>query len=98
MTTAYEQDIAKLRGILHMAEQARSTPEKMLHYRPLVDAIKRALALLSTPHPHDEPLRFAITALVCSTRKGQCGTWFVTDADMYMFAMDQIARLYGPVR
>ena len=97
MSTAFEQELAALRGVLYLADMAKSSHAQLLQHRPLVGAIRRALALLAQPHPHDEPLRFALLALMSSTRRGECGNWYVTDADMYRFSMDQISRLHGPV-
>ena len=97
MATPFEQDIAAIRQVLHLAESARGAPAQLMQHRPLVDAIKRALALLQRPHPHDEPLRFAVLALLTACRPGESGTWYVHDAAMHRFAMDQLARLYGPI-
>lgn len=97
MATPFEQDVEAIRAALYLAELARGAPAQLMQYRPLVDAIKRALALLQKPHPHDEPLRFAVLALLTSSRRGDSGTWYVHDAGMHRFAMDQLARIYGPI-
>lgn len=97
MATPFEQDIAAIRNVLYLAEAARGAPAQLLQHRPLVDAIKLALALLEKPHPHDEPLRFAVLALLTACRRGDSGNWYVRDAVMHRFAMDQLAKMYGPI-
>jgi ADP-dependent phosphofructokinase/glucokinase len=40
-----------------------------------------------------EPLRFALSALLQSVKRGASANWYVTDAELFVWAMDELDKL-----
>jgi ADP-dependent phosphofructokinase/glucokinase len=40
-----------------------------------------------------EPVRFALSALLQSAKRGASANWYVTDAELFVWAMDELNRL-----
>lgn len=88
--TEIEQAATKIRGLIYFAKAAKGQPERESLYREMLETLTWCLAFLEKPHPNEEPLRFALYALMQSTKRTELGNWYVTDAELYTWAMDQL--------
>lgn len=89
----HEQEVARIRGLIHRAKAAKGQPERESLYREMLETLTWCLAWLEEPHPNEEPLKFALHALLQSVRRTELGNWYVTDAELYTWAMDQLDTL-----
>lgn len=99
MANTFQRDLQQLRGVLHLAERARSNYEILQQHRPLVDAIRRALAMLDRPHPADIPMQMAITAALQGVRFGPHGPAdiAIVDRALWAWGMRELRRIWGDV-
>ena len=85
-----EQAATKIRGLIYFAKAAKNQPERESLYREMLETLTWCLAFLEQPHPNEEPLRFALCALMQSVRHTELGNWYVIDVELYTWAMNQL--------
>jgi len=88
-----EEAASKIRGLIYRANHAKGQPERESLYREMLETLTWCLGFLEKPHPNVEPLRFALYALLHSVRRTTAGNWYVTDAELYTWAMDQLNEM-----
>jgi hypothetical protein len=88
-----EQAASKIRGLVYRAKKATGQPERESLYREMLETLTWCLGWLEEPHPNEEPLKFALHALMQSARRTELGNWYVTDVELYTWAMDQLDTL-----
>lgn len=88
-----DEAVTKIRGLIHRAKAEKSQPQRDALFREMLETLTWCLGWLEAPHPNEEPLRFALYALLQSTRRTELGNWYVTDAELYTWAMNQLDAL-----
>ena len=88
-----DQAVARIRGLIHRVKAAKGQPERESLYREMHEMLTWCLGWLEQPHPNEEPLRFALHALMQSVRSTEVGNWYVTDVELYTWAMNQLDAL-----
>lgn len=89
MTDTSRSEAATLRTLIQRAKSSNAIAQAWIGE---LEGIAKRLEG-DPPSKFEQSIRFALFALLDSVRRGESNNWYVTDAEVFVWAMDELDRL-----